>query len=430
MSRLFEKNRLAGVVLALVLAAGMWGYADLVLIPYEKADAAANLRPRGNLSDLYPRWLGTRELLLHGRDPYSSDVTREIQAGYYGRPLDRSRTTDPTDQQGFAYPVYVVFLLAPTVYLPFAVVQAIFRWILVAAVALSVWLWLRALSWSLTRTEVLIWIVLAIGSFPAVQGIKLQQLTLLVCALIAAATAALVTGNLITAGILLAIATIKPQLVGIFASWLLLWVVSDWRARSRFAWSFLLTLAVLIVSGEVVLPGWIGNFRAAASDYWQYTGGGKSLLDVILTPTLGRVASAVIIVLLAAFWWRLRRQSTSSETFAASIALTSAVTLMVIPTFAAYNQLLLLPAVMWIVRFTPALWRETRGRTMLLLTAASVFWPWVVALVLDLALLFVPQAAVLKRWAMPLWTTLLIPIVVVAALILLVRKPAAQVNRQ
>ena len=61
-----------------------------------------------DLSDLYPRWLGARELLLHHRDPYSPEVTREIQIGYYGRPLDPSRPQDPRDQQGFAYPAYVV----------------------------------------------------------------------------------------------------------------------------------------------------------------------------------------------------------------------------------------------------------------------------------------------------------------------------------
>src|SRR5512142_3099214 len=111
------------LALAILCAAGTWMYVTRVLIPYQVADAAAHGRPRGNLSDLYPRWLGARELLLHGRDPYSAEVTREIQAGYYGRPLDPGRPGDPKDQQRFAYPVYVAFPLAPTVLLPFAWVQ-------------------------------------------------------------------------------------------------------------------------------------------------------------------------------------------------------------------------------------------------------------------------------------------------------------------
>ena len=108
----------------------MWFYVQRVLIPYEKADSAAHQRPRGNLSDLYPRWLGARELLLHHRNPYGDDITTEIQKGYYGRELDPSRPDDPKDRQGFAYPVYVVFLLAPLIGLPFHGVQIFFHWLL------------------------------------------------------------------------------------------------------------------------------------------------------------------------------------------------------------------------------------------------------------------------------------------------------------
>ena len=82
------KDSRLGLLLALLFAGSMWFYVQRVLVPYQKADAAAHGRPRGNLSDLYPRWLGARELLLHHRDPYSPEVTREIQIGYYGRPLD------------------------------------------------------------------------------------------------------------------------------------------------------------------------------------------------------------------------------------------------------------------------------------------------------------------------------------------------------
>ena len=114
------RNPKLGLLLSLLMAGSMWFYVQHVLIAYQRTDAAAHDNPRGNLSDLYPRWLGARELLLHHRDPYSPELTREIQAGYYGRPLDSSRPSDPRDQQGFAYPVYVVFLLAPIITLPFS----------------------------------------------------------------------------------------------------------------------------------------------------------------------------------------------------------------------------------------------------------------------------------------------------------------------
>src|SRR5579871_2980699 len=177
-SRLFEKRPIfvALLVLALASSAGMWLYANKILRAQQIAEAAAHGRPRGNLSDLYPRWLGARELLLRGRDPYCSDITREIQAGYYGRPLDPARPNDPKDQQAFAYPLYVVFVLAPTVQLPFAIVQPGFWCLLVAFTSASVILWMRALGWRASTASQVIWILLVLGSFPAVQGLKLQQL--------------------------------------------------------------------------------------------------------------------------------------------------------------------------------------------------------------------------------------------------------------
>src|SRR5258708_6574965 len=125
----------------------MWLYVQKVLIAHQEVYAAAHERPRGNLSDLYPRWLGARELLLRHRDPYSAQITRELQTGYYGRPLDPSRPEDPKDQQAFAYPVYVVFLLAPTVGLPFAAVQSGMRCLLFMLTAASVPIWFRVLRW-------------------------------------------------------------------------------------------------------------------------------------------------------------------------------------------------------------------------------------------------------------------------------------------
>src|SRR5579871_4371367 len=106
MSNVRQKNLTFALFLSILAAGSMWFFFQRVLIPYQQADAARHDRPRGNLSDLYPRWWGTHELLLHHRDPYSLEVTREIQAGYYGRVLNPARSGDPKDEQGFAYPAY------------------------------------------------------------------------------------------------------------------------------------------------------------------------------------------------------------------------------------------------------------------------------------------------------------------------------------
>ena len=409
-SRLRKSSQVA-LVIALLAAASMWCYADFLLIPHQRAQAARLGIPRGNLSDLYPRWFGARELLLHDRDPYSEGVTREIQRAYYGRELDQTRPNDPKDQQGFAYPVYVAFLLAPTVRTDFEQVQAGFRWLLILLTAATVPLWFRALGRKPSSVTVLIWIIFALGSFAAVQGIKLQQLTLVVCGFLAAAMAALVSGHLMLAGVLIALSTIKPQLAALLIAWLLLWTTADWRRRKVLAYSFAAVQLALILGGEWLLWGWISKFRAAATAYFQYTGGGNSVLDVALGPRFGAVAAALIIILVAVFCWKNRRAPAEHPAFAWSMALVLAATLVVIPTYAPYNQLLLLSPLMLIVQEASTLWkRDKLSRLFVIIAAISLFWAWVTAAIVCVPLLVVPWNRLETLWVVPLAGSLWVPI--------------------
>ena len=414
------KNPKLGLLLALLFAASMWFYVQQVLIAYQRADAAAHDRPRGNLSDLYPRWLGARELLLHHRDPYSPEITHEIQAGYYGRPLDRSRPNDPKDQQGFAYPLYVVFLLAPTITLPFSIVQVAFRWFLVVLTAVTVPLWLRALRWHPLKSTMAILTVLTLGSFPAVQGIKLQQLSLVVSGLIAGCVALLAAGHLLLAGVVLALATIKPQLALPLAAWLLLWSLSDWRHRQRFLWGFLGTMAALLAAAQYLLPGWISRFLEALVAYRDYTGGARSVLDLLTTPALGRILTALALLGLAVVCWHLRRARPDGDPFVLVTVLVLTVTIVVIPTFAPYNQVLLLPAIFLLVRHWSALWSKNMAlRLVAGVAVLAIAWPWLVALSLVVASLALPPASVQRAWFVPFYTSNTIPVAVLALFSLL-----------
>jgi hypothetical protein len=338
-----------GLALALVASASTWFYVDQILRAHQIGDAAAHRRPRGNLSDLYPRWLGARELLLHGRNPYSAEITREIQQGYYGRPLDPARPDDPKDQQGFAYPAYVVFLLAPTVKLPFDTVQTGFRWFLVALAAGSVWLWLSLLRWTPTVGSVGILIALMLGWLPMVQGMKLQQLTLLVAGLLAACGACLAGGWLLCAGGLLALATIKPQLTWPLVLWLLLWAASDWRSRRRFVFGFGFVMLLLLGGAQVLLPGWLRMFVAGIRQYHQYTQN-QSVLSVLFGSVVGRILEAASVLACAVCIWPIRRQSAKNPAFGRAFGLVLALTVLIVPMFAPYNQVLLAPAILALVR--------------------------------------------------------------------------------
>jgi hypothetical protein len=407
------KHPKLGLALALVCAGSMWFYVSHILVPYQRADAAAHERPRGNLSDLYPRWLGSRELLLHHRNPYSREITREIQVGYYGRELDASRPGDPRDQQGFAYPVYVAFLLAPSVGFPFERVSIVFFWLLVVVTAGSVPLWLRAIGWRAPPVQLLTAVVLTLGSFPALQGLKLQQLTLIVAALISSAMAFLVTGHLLAAGAMLALASIKPQLVAPITACLLLWAASNLRQRQRFVWGFGITMTLLFGGSEVLLPGWIGSFFSAMRDYRNYAGR-MSMLDVLLTPWWGRVLTVLIVAAVGGLCWRYREQATGSRMLSLVMALVLAVTAIIIPMFAPYNYILLLPSLLMLADNWLLLWnRSAASRAGCILGVVAVSWPWIASIGLSAASLFLAPEVVQEWWWLPLYTSAKMPMPIV-----------------
>lgn len=399
----------------------MWFYLQHVLIPHQQDEAVLLGRPRGNLSDLYPRWLGTRELLLHHRDPYSPELTREIQIGYYGRALDPAKPEDPKDQQAFAYPVYVVFLLAPTITLPFHVVQTWFQYSLVVLIAATVLLWLRALQWKPHPSAIMILIVLTLGSFPALQGIKLQQLSVLVSGLIAGTVALIVAGHLLSAGMLLALATVKPQLALPIAGWLILWSLSRWRQRRKFVFSFTGWMVLLLSGAHFILPGWLSRFRSAVVAYREYTGGGKSLLDVLLTPTFGLALTVIVVVVVIFVCWQMRFEPEQNPRFAMATSLVVAATLLIIPTYAIYNQLMLLPAIFLLIQKRSSMLTRRRPiRIAWFAAGAAIAWPWIATTELVLASLALPAGLVKRAWSLPLYTSLTIPVAVFGLLILTV----------
>ena len=405
---------IAGFLLAVVASGSTWFYMNRILRAQQLADAAAHDRPRGNLSDLYPRWLGARELLRHDRNPYSAEITREIQQGYYGRPLDPARPDDPKDQQGFAYPAYVVFLMAPTVDLPFDVVQKGFRWLLLGLAPASGLLWLYVLRWKPSAGIVLIFMVLSLGWLPMVQGIKLQQLSLLVVGLLAGCGACLAGGWFVLAGALLALATIKPQLTWPLVLWLLFWAGSGWRSRRRFVFGFGFVMLLLLGGAQLILPGWLRMFIRGIAQYHQYTQN-----QSVLTELFGSIAGAILGTVSAAACalcvWRMRREPAGNMAFGQAFALVLAATVLIVPMFAPYNQVLLAPAIFILVR-SEMLRRIPRERVLPAVRWARavgfalLLWPWAATVGLSLAYPWLTPGARQRVWPMPFYANFMLPV--------------------
>jgi hypothetical protein len=168
------------VVAAVLCAVCMWTYSYRVLIAHQVRDSTVRGTPRGNLSDLYPRWLGARELLLHGRDPYSPEFTREIQTGYYGRPLDPEGAGDRNYQQGFYYPVYVAFFWRPPSIFHLRRCERDFPGSCSASLSLLFRFGRGCCHWSVPLWGYASLAIFTIGSLVFVEGLLLQQITLFV----------------------------------------------------------------------------------------------------------------------------------------------------------------------------------------------------------------------------------------------------------
>jgi hypothetical protein len=349
-----------------------------VLGPWEHYVDVKSGKLKAQMGDLYPRWVGTRELLLHGRNPYSPEVSHEIQMAFYGHAIDQQYGPGlPTlDEQRFAYPVYVVFLLAPAVYLQFSQVQLLAAILFGALTATSVILWMEVLHWRPPKALVLAIALFVLSSPQIVQGLRLRQLGLVVAFLLALSAWCIVRNHLAIAGILIAISTIKPQMVVLPLAWFLLWAASAWAKRWPLLAGFGATLAALTGLGEFVLPGWPRYFVDGLVAYRKYFPT-TSLLCLALGDWVGGVLTGIAIVALLALAWRNRRVEADSAEFVHTLAAFLIGAALVLPLFQPFNQvLLLLPSVM-VVRDWRSLSRLGRR-----IFAAVLAWPWVVSLAL------------------------------------------------
>jgi hypothetical protein len=380
-------------------------------------------------ADFYPIWLTSRASLLTHRDPYSPEMTRQIQIGLFGRSLDTSNPAAPPDYRAFAYPAFVDVLFWPAALLPFSVARVGLAVILVAVTALSIFLWLRALCLSLSVSPVTIpaLVLLTLSSYAVLEGLFAEQLGLLVGFLLAASLAALVDGRLSLSGSLLALTLIKPQMTALVVAYLLLWSFGQWRARWRFVGSFLLTSALLVASSLLVWPGWIPQWLQVVFGYRQYST--PPLVGYLLGTAVGSRLTpflvAIFLVSALALAARMRHASPTSTEFALTVSLLLAITaITLLPGHAVYDHVILLPGVILIALSWRVFARSIPlFRVVLGAGALALFWQWILApAVIAMRPILSPQLFASAVLTFPIRTAASIPFGVLAMLGLMMRQ--------
>ncbi len=298
-------------------------------------------------NDLLARWVGT-QAALRGKDPYSPQITREIQRSYYGRALT---PVDDVDPQVFSYPADLIVLFSPFAGMSWQEACLAFLILVPPLLAWSFWACVRFVNPALPRLDAALAVVIGMCSWPVMWGLRLQQPTLLVAIAVFFGLFLLQRGHQIPAGVLLALATIKPHLVLLLLGWLLVW------SFAHRAWTLLIafasTLALLLIAAENMVPGWFGHWVSSLSEYKGET---SLPLQEIFGHWPGLVATVVLAGWCAWLLWKLRRVPVRSTQFAlaAGLALSTAVSINLFKLPFIYNQIFVLPGCLVLVYSRPA----------------------------------------------------------------------------
>jgi len=202
--------------------------------------------------------------------------------------------------------------------------------------------WCQLVGWPTSRNRRWIVALVAVTSLPSVDLLSLQQMTAIEIVLIALIARSLARGQLTLAGILLALGTIKPQVVVLLVIGLTLWTVRDLPHRWRLVAGFGTTILVLFATAFALLPEWLSWFLAQTRIY-AAENQLNSPLTILFPSTIAEVAVGALVVAIAVYGFRAPfGDSTGQPRLTWSIGLAVAATLFLLPAAATYNDAFLL----------------------------------------------------------------------------------------
>ncbi len=299
--------------------------------------------PRPGANDFYIPWRAVRALVVEGRNPYSPEVTRDIQKELFGSPRPAG-----THQFAFAYPLTVLPLLAPLAPLSYDWAEAIWLTALLGTLLGGLLLTLRAVRWAprpFPLAGLALWTILF---YPAARALLLGQLAVVVFFLAALTLFLLHRGHWTGAGVCLALTTMKPQMVAPMIVLLAVWAVHQrvWH----FVGGFLGTMALTVIIPMLWLPTWPLDFLAGMRAYVGYTENTSPVRVTLdrfgLFAPLWEISliGALCLFLTVAIWDSAQRSWSNLLPLA---ALALIIGLLVFPRTATTNQVLLIIPMFW-----------------------------------------------------------------------------------
>jgi len=296
-------------------------------------------------SDFLPRWVGTRGLLLTGRSPYSNETTQEIQQRFYGRPAQPDE-----DQVLFVYPLFSILVFAPFAMIAdFNLARGLWMTVLELGIILIILGAIYLSRWKISPVKFGLLFVFGLLWYYSIRALINSNASILVGLFLVGVFLAIHLRKDILAGSLLALSTIKPQVVVLLVLFILIWSLRE--KRHKLALSFVGTLSFLVVITLLLVPGWIYQNLLQLLSYPTYTlpGTPGAIFEQWLPHVgkkLGWILTFSMIILLIWEWRKLLRHK--SHWFLWTSYFTLTVTTLIGIRTATENYVVLLPAVILI----------------------------------------------------------------------------------
>jgi len=319
--------------------------------------------PGGN--DFLARWVGANKWLLEGLSPYDERVSLETQRLIYGHPADPEIGED---KNHFIYPMYAMVFFGPFGLLDYTVARAIWMTLLEVSAVAVIFVGLRLAEWRPSIWITALLVLFALLWYHGARTIVIGQFAGINAVLITLSLLWIVREQDVPAGIALALATSKPQMVFLLVPFVLIWAYSI--RRFRIISSFLTTFAIQVALSLALIPGWPVQMAIQMLEYPTYTHIGSPLSVIAaaapgIEGTINNLLHVIAYLYLLVQWALAWRKD--ERWFLWTALMTLVITNMTAFRTATTNFVVLVPVLLLVFRVWEQRWKGT-GRVFTLIS--------------------------------------------------------------
>jgi len=308
--------------------------------------------PGGN--DFLARWMGARYWLLKGISPYDKQVSLATQIAIYGHPADPKAGEDINH---FIYPFTAMIFFAPFGMLEYLPARALWMTTLEICLFVLALISLRLAEWNVSAIKAGLLAIFSILWYHGMRTILVGQFAAIDALLVVAALFMIQRKKDFIAGLFLAMATAKPQMVYLVILFVLIWSIS--AGRREILWGFLSMGGLFLAVSLLFIPDWPLQMIRQLLEYPTYTKICSPLSIIASTmPGISQKVSLFLhgsfIVYLLVEWFSALKKDT--HWFLWTALMTFVITNLITIRTATTNYVMLLPVLFLIFRIMEDRW--------------------------------------------------------------------------